>query len=261
MHFDHTLSNIFRENSMAEASNFLVFADESGDHGLARINPDYPVFVLSCCIFRKDDYIERVCPGLQRFKMRWWPHDAVVLHSAQIKRQEPPFAFLQEIDKREKFMNDLTSTLEEMPFVLVAEAIHKERLKQRYAEPDNPYALALKFCMERVHAYLRERGESDVELHFLVEKRGKTEDIELVRVFQRICAGNSHWGRLPGFSIEFFDKKANLPGLQVADLVGTPIGRHVHRPEQPNRAFEMIRRKFRCSTSGVYRGWGFKIFP
>lgn len=55
---------------MGPASNFIVFADESGDHGLSRINPNYPIFVLSCCIFRKDDYIDRVCPALQRFKLR-----------------------------------------------------------------------------------------------------------------------------------------------------------------------------------------------
>lgn len=32
---------------MERPSDFLVFADESGDHSLGRINPDYPVFVLS----------------------------------------------------------------------------------------------------------------------------------------------------------------------------------------------------------------------
>ena len=246
---------------MGQTSNFIVFADESGDHGLAKINPDYPVFVLSCCIFRKDEYISRACPALQQFKMRWWPHDAVVLHSANIKRQTPPFTFLQEWDKRKRFMKDLTDTLEEMPFVLVAGAIHKERLKQRYETPDNPYALALKFCIERVYSHVRDREESETRLHFLVEKRGKVEDADLESVFRRICDGDNRWGPLPGFAIKLFDKKANLPGLQVADLVGTPIGRHVHRPEQSNRALEMIRGKFRRSSAGVYQGWGFKIFP
>ena len=246
---------------MAEASNYIVFADESGDHGLARINPDYPVFVLSCCIFRKDEYIARACPALQRFKMRWWPHDAVILHSAQIKRRKPPFGFLQEKDRRERFMTDLTRTLDEMPFVLIAGVIHKERLKQRYPTPDNPYALALKFCMGRVHSYLRDHDEPESELHFLVERRGKLEDADLKRVFQGVCDGDSHWGRMPGLSIELVDKKANLPGLQVADLVSTPIGRYAHRPEQPNRAFGMIRKKFLCSPAGQHRGWGFEVYP
>jgi hypothetical protein len=50
-------------------SDFLVFVDESGDHNLARIDPQFPVFVLLFAIFRKDDYVEKVCPELQRFKL------------------------------------------------------------------------------------------------------------------------------------------------------------------------------------------------
>ncbi len=104
-------------------------------------------------------------------------------------------------------------------------------------------------------------GEAESELHFLVERRGNVEDAELRVVFRRVCDGRSNWERALGFSIEFIDKKANLAGLQVADLVSTPIGRHVHRPEQLNRAFEMIRKKFWCSPDGEQRGWGFEVFP
>ena len=158
-------------------------------------------------------------------------------------------------------MSDLTRTLEDMPFALIAGVIHKERLKQRYSVPENPYALALKFCMERAYSYLCDHEEAESELHFLVERRGNIEDAELRLVFRRACDGRSHWEQTPGFSIEFVDKKANLAGLQVADLVSTPIGRHVHRPEQLNRAFEMIRRKFWCSPAGGQRGWGYEVFP
>ena len=34
----------------ATFSDFIVFVDESGDHSLEVINPDYPVFVLAFCI-------------------------------------------------------------------------------------------------------------------------------------------------------------------------------------------------------------------
>ena len=44
-------------------------------------------------------------------------------------------------------------------------------------------------------------------------------------------------------SIELIDKKANLPGLQIADLVSTPIGRHLLRPDIRNRAFDAVREK------------------
>lgn len=246
---------------MTNHSDFLVFADESGDHGLTNVNPSYPVFVLSCCIFDKNEYVQTVCPGMQRFKMQWWPHDAVVLHSSQIKRQEPPFLFLKSQEKRELFMQGLNELLDSSPFTLVSGVIHKTKLQSQYATPENPYALALQFCMERVYAFLKDRGQKSRDTTFLVERRGKVEDAELELVFRRVCDGANRWGKMPSLSIEFVDKKANLPGLQIADLVSTPIGRHVLRPEQPNRAFEIVQRKFRRSSNGDYRGYGFKVFP
>lgn len=35
---------------------YFLFIDESGDHGLKNIDPNFPVFVLSGCIFSKEDY-------------------------------------------------------------------------------------------------------------------------------------------------------------------------------------------------------------
>lgn len=49
-------------------SDFLVFVDESGDHGLDSIDPGYPVFVLAFCVMRKADYISDIVPAIQAFK-------------------------------------------------------------------------------------------------------------------------------------------------------------------------------------------------
>ena len=43
-------------------SDYIVYVDESGDHSLTSIDPDYPVFVLSFCIFRKAEYAQAVTP-------------------------------------------------------------------------------------------------------------------------------------------------------------------------------------------------------
>jgi hypothetical protein len=218
-------------------SDFIVFADESGDHSLTNVSRDYPVFVLSFCIFRKTDYIDTVCPLIQRFKFRWWLHDAMVLHAAQIRRHGPPFVFLQSRAKRERFMVDLTETLARCPFVVIAGVIHKTRLREQYVQPENPYSLALKFCFETTYEFLRDSGQHELETPFLFERRGKREDVELELVFRRLCDGPNCAPTIPRFSIEFFDKKANLTGLQIADLVSMPIGQHVVRPDRRNRAF------------------------
>ena len=61
-------------------SDYVVFVDESGDHGLVSIDSDYPVFVLDFCVFRKEDYIQRVVPKVEAFKFEHFGHDLVVLH-------------------------------------------------------------------------------------------------------------------------------------------------------------------------------------
>ena len=67
-------------------SDYIVFADESGDHGLDKIDAGYPVFVLAFCIFRKQHYIDEVVPALQRLKVRHFGHDQVVLHERDIRK-------------------------------------------------------------------------------------------------------------------------------------------------------------------------------
>ena len=39
-------------------SDYIVYVDESGDHSLESINPEYPLFVLSFCIFLKNAIFE-----------------------------------------------------------------------------------------------------------------------------------------------------------------------------------------------------------
>ncbi len=242
-------------------SDYEIYVDESGDHTLTAIDRDYPVFVLDFCIFRKDSYANVVAPQVQAFKFAHFGHDIVVLHEHEIRKQKPPFVFLKSRDKRDAFMDGLNRLIEQADFTIVAAAIHKERLTQRYAAPGNPYEIALTFCMERAHALLRDRGQHMLTTHIVVERRGKREDDELELAFRRIRDGANFVGEMPGFEIIFADKKTNSAGLQLADLTARPIGRHVLDPAQPNRAWEIIEPKLRRSPAGVVRGWGLKVFP
>ena len=184
-----------------------------------------------------------VCPEFQRFKLRWWAHDAVVLHSSQIKRQQPPFAFLTHVETRARFMSDLAGTLADAPFTIIAATIDKCRLKEERPGFTDVYSLALRHCVENVVAFMGAHGQRDRDIPFLIERRGKIEDRQLVAAFRDICDGGNRWGELPNLSIDLIDKKANMTGLQMADLVSAPIGRHTLRPREPNRASDVIRRK------------------
>lgn len=248
---------------MPEFSDFVVYADESGDHGLSSVDPQYPVFVLNFCVFDKSRFVQHVVPAIQTFKFRHFGHDLVVLHEHEIRRQVPPFVFLKSEAKRERFMEGLNTIIRDAPFTAIAAVIDKERLRRTYRFPDNPYDIALRFCLERTYAMLRSLGTGQVDrrTHFIFERRGKVEDSALELTFRRVCDGANQWGPMPNFEIVFADKRVNSSGLQLADLTARPIGLRVLRPTQANRAFDLIEPKFRRSPTGKIDGWGLKTFP
>lgn len=68
-------------------SDYIVYVDESSDHSLTSIDPDYPVFVLSFCLFRKDEHAKDVTPVIRQLKFATFNHDMVLLHEAGIQRR------------------------------------------------------------------------------------------------------------------------------------------------------------------------------
>jgi len=246
---------------MTTFSDYSIYVDESGDHGLERINPEYPLFVLTFCLVSKKDQRVQLGPEIANFKHRWFGHEAVVLHAHEIRKEKGEFTFLFNRTVRERFLDELTGLMDRLPYTLIASAINKEELNHRYADPDNPYSIGMRFCLERSYLFLKEQGEADRLTHVLVESRGRKEDSDLELAFRRICDGDNTTGQRLPFEVVFVDKRQNLAGLQLADLVCHPIGRHMLKPEQRNRAYEVVEKKFRRSGAGKLEGHGLKTFP
>lgn len=227
-------------------SQFIIYADESGDHSLAPVDPEYPVFVLSFCMFDKADYVDKVVPALLRFKFKYFGHDMVVLHEHGIRKATPPFHILTNQELRDRFMNDLHTMMEDVPFHLVAAIIDKRHGLPSLTGETNPYKIALEHCMDMAStATITESGDKG-PTHVVFESRGKKEDKDLELEFRRICGdieGIFRGGLGPSFEIVFANKQVNSAGLQIADLTARPLGRHHLKPDQPNRAIDAIQRK------------------
>jgi len=247
-------------------SNFIVYVDESGDHGMDTLDPNYPVFVLSFCIFHKRYYCETVVPALEKFKFNHFGHDLVVLHEHDIRKEKGAFNFFQGRQHQQQFLNELTQIIDTSNFILISCVIDKTELKNRPGSAPNPYHVALGFCLETLHEFLQEKNQAGTTTHVVVECRGKKEDNELELEFRRICDGENRQGISLPFNIFFADKKVNSTGLQLADLVARPIGLSVIKPDQENRAFEVLKKKFYCSggrqnVGNGFEHWGLKIYP
>ena len=106
----------------------------------------------------------------------------------------------------------------------------------------------------------RRSGAKGGRLHVVFERRGQKEDDNLELEFRRVVGEGPPEEHLP-FEIVFSSKKSNSAGLQLADLVARPIGRHLLRPEQPNRAYDIIEKKFRRGPNGEIEDFGLEVFP
>lgn len=239
-------------------SNYIVYVDESGDHSLASINKDFPLFVLAFCIFEKEKYSKSAVLKLKDFKFKHFGHDMVVLHENEIRRDKGWFRILNTKEKKLSFMEELTHIIHEEDFTIIATVIRKDKL---FSHNKNPYDIALKYCMERTYKFLESKNEHTKTTHIVVEQRGKNEDEELELEFRRVCDGNNFQNVHFPFEIIMANKMSNSAGLQLADLVARPIGLHVLKSEQQNRAYDVLKEKFHKNGSGKVEGVGLKIFP
>jgi hypothetical protein len=247
-------------------SDFIVYVDESGDHGMQSLDENYPIFVLVFCIFFKKHYRSFVVPKLQEFKFKHFGHDLIILHEHEIRKEKGAFRCFKDKNEKILFLDELTGIINDCNFVLATCVIDKMKLKEKQTDISNPYHIALGHCLESLNSFLIEKKQENLTTHIIVEERGKTEDNELELEFRRIKDGKNNSKKKFPFEIIFANKKANSTGLQLADLMARPIGLHVLRKAQNNRAFDVLKQKFYCSggrqkAGEGYDDWGLKQFP
>lgn len=252
-------------NSSADMpfGDYLVFVDESGDHSLTSIDPQYSVFVLAFVIIEKSAYIRQVSRDLQEFKMQHWGHDEVVLHEHEIRKPQDEFSFLLNRTRRERFIAELTGLMSDLPASIIAVVIDKQAFAARASEahPGGVYDHAMETGLNAVFAFLADQGQAEKRTPVIVERRGRKEDKELELTFRRFCdITNAHARPLP-FDHVMVPKTANSAGLQLADLIARPIGLHQLRPQQPNRAYDILKTKLHRDSNGAVDGFGLLRMP
>ena len=241
---------------------FVVYLDETGDHGMAAINTSFPVFGVALLVCDIADYCSSIVPEFYRLKLDFWGHEGVILHSRDIRRQQGDFSFLVDSVKRTAFYDRINHIMGTMPYQVIMAIIHKERHQQTYGRwADNPYDLALMFALERLLPLLESVGQSAV--HIIAEARGANEDNALRLSFLNIVNNGTSFissNRFKNiqFSLTFLTKAKNIVGTQMADLVAYPVARHVIDPTASNPAYAIVAPKFYVGRGRVH---GMKIFP
>ncbi|WP_146188489.1 DUF3800 domain-containing protein [Limnohabitans sp. 2KL-51] len=117
-----------------------------------------------------------------------------------------------------------------------------------------------------MRVFLAEKMQYHLQTDVVVECRDKKEYAELALEFRRICDGENTGNRQLPFNVIFAEKKTNLTGLQLANLVARPIGLNDIRAKQANQAFGLPKNKFFCAAGldhvgQGYQNIGLKIYP
>jgi hypothetical protein len=225
-------------------SRYIAFFDECGDHSLEKIDPDFPLFVLSTVVIERRAYIEQVIPALSRLKLQFWSHEGVNLHSRDIRKALGDFAFMQVPALRQQLLAALSTIIRDVPFTLFISAVQKDSHKRRHGPAaGNPYDLALARTLESLVPFLEAEGET--LLPITAEARGRLEDLQLGAAFYRMMQEGT--AALPparfqplDCPITFRRKTDNIAGLQIADLCAHPAARRLLNPSQPNQAFDAV---------------------
>lgn len=239
-----------------------LFLDESGDHNLAVIDPQYPLFVLGGVIVDKDYAEGALTERLDRFRRDFFGRTDIVLHTADIARNRNGFERLKEREFREHFMRELNAMMAELQYTVVACAIRKDAHLARYGVAAlDPYMLSLDVLVERFCFEIGHVGSGVI----VAEKRDPTLDRELDIAWLNLKVQGTRYvkardieSRVVGLNLRA--KTENIAGLQLADLVVSPIGRHVlGKPERED--FRVVREKLRRNSHGEYRGFGLVVLP
>ncbi len=243
----------------------LVFLDETGDHSLTKIDKDFPVFGMAGVVFNPEDYPDAVF-RFNRLKLNYFPHEGIIVHSREIASREGDFVFLNNKEIREQFLAEISQQVSLTKMGIATAVIKKAELKNRYKDPFSPYDLAFGFIFEKIFKY---GCNTEVDyIHFVTEARGKKEDEELhntfkwlkkkdepnvARMFPRFIDQN----RLDEIHVrlEFRKKQSNIVGLQIADLVVSPIAQTVLK-EKDHPSLQYFKNKFIYGMAN-----SLKVFP
>ena len=240
-----------------------LYLDESGDHNLIVVDPQYPIFVLGGVIVDQDYAEGPLTEALNDFKREMFGRTDIVLHTADIVRNRNGFEALMDGGFRRAFYDRLNALMSSLDYSVVACAIRKDEHVRRFGpHGKNLYFLGLDILVEQfcfavgnVH-----RGGS-----ITAESRDATLDrsLEVAWLDMKIRGTDHLEPSLLNYRIRGLDlrtKKENLAGLQLADLVVSPIGRHViGRPD--NRDWAIVESKLWRNRSGRTRVDGLVTLP
>ncbi len=247
-------------------SKYYLFIDECGDHNLTKYDPGFPVFTL-CGILVAQHNLKALIKEFEYLKKEIFGTEEVIIHSVDIRKWRGPFSVLADKVLRERFFSGIERILSQHDaYVILSCTILKKQLNKFCVrgEEEDVYGLSLSYIIERsIFCVDNIKSDGKPIISIVVERRGKKEDNKLLNYYNGLRNRGTKWvnadrlrSRISNFV--FKNKKDNIIGLQIADLIAYPITIHLIYPERQNPSYEAVKHNI-FQDNGVLLGQ--KVIP
>ena len=242
----------------------ILFLDESGDHSLTGIDPQHPIFVLGGIIVDQDYAMGEMNDKLNSFKKDLFGTTNITLHTADFTRQKNGFERIMERDFCARFYEKLNQFISELDITILACVIKKDLHMKKYGiDALDPYHLSLNILIERFCFAI---GHYDTKGNIIAEARDATLNRQLNLAWKNIQVAGTKFVKATEINKRIQDmnlktKQSNLAGLEIADLIVTPIARHI-LGRQSRISIDLLKNKIWINKiGGDTVGHGLVILP
>jgi hypothetical protein len=260
---------------------YRLYIDEVGNHDMTHADDPNQRFLSLTGVILESSYTLRVLkPEMDQIKRDFFqrdPDEPVILHRKEMINKLPPFSSLNDPEVKERFNMVLLNFLDRWDYKVITVVLDKKTHRDLYQVWHfHPYHYCLAVLLERYLLYLH---YSDNRGDVMVESRGGKEDRMLKESYARHYQDGTdnispdRWQeRLTSKELKVKPKKANIAGLQLADMIAHPSRREVlldHQfIEDDRRIFgdeicKILRRDkyYRNLRTGNINGYGKKVLP
>ena len=260
---------------------YRVYVDEVGNHDLTHAdNPNQQFFSLTGVILESEYTLHVLRPemdGIKRAFFQREPDEPVVLHRKELVNRRRPFQALRDPETEDRFNTTLLTAPARWDYRVVTVVLDKLAHRDQYQVwRYHPYHYCLAVLLERYVLFMQggdHRGD------VMVESRGGREDRMLKDSYARLYERGTDYlpaarwqARLTSRELKVRPKRANIAGLQLADLVAHPSRREILIEHQlgvddrntfGDQICAILRqgKYYRNERTGQIAGYGKKLLP
>jgi hypothetical protein len=208
---------------------FTLFIDETGDHTMHRCDDfRYRFLSLTGVLIERHHEMTTIKPSIQSLKdSHLGTGSPAIIHRTDIINATNGFEPLADAAVREQFNIDLLKLLAEWKYKVWSVCIDKKAHRDKYKVwQHHPYHYCMKLLLERVARCLAKFGN---QCDVIVEGRNKKPDKQLKKCYSGIINKGTDWCEplvyrkvFTNSELKIKDKKADIAGLQLADMVAHP---------------------------------------